>query len=85
MPKSLNYSLTKDDTLLVKGVAICLMLCHHLFNDEFGNVVFQTAQFGKVCVALFLFVSSYGLSIQYNTIQYNTIQYNTIPFPLLMQ
>jgi peptidoglycan/LPS O-acetylase OafA/YrhL len=71
MNKRIDYRLSKDDTLLIKGIAICLMLWHHLFfqHPEFGKFVFITAQFGKVCVALFLFVSAYGLTIQYsNTI-----------------
>jgi peptidoglycan/LPS O-acetylase OafA/YrhL len=75
MNESIDYRLSKDDTLLIKGIAICLMLWHHLFyqQPEFGEFVFRMGVFGKVCVALFLFVSGYGLAIQYSIIQYNTI------------
>ena len=67
----INYNLSKEDTLLVKGVAICLMLWHHLFYQtlDYGDVVYQIALFGKVCVALFLFLSFYGLTIQYEKIK----------------
>jgi peptidoglycan/LPS O-acetylase OafA/YrhL len=75
MKKAIDYSLSKNDTLIIKGIAICLMLWHHLFylHPEYGIFVYQTAKLSKLCVALFLFVSGYGLTIQYNTIQYNTI------------
>jgi uncharacterized membrane protein len=71
--RKVDYRLSINDTLLIKGIAICLMLWHHLFfqNPEFGFLVFHTAQLSKLCVALFLFISGYGLTIQYNTIQYN--------------
>jgi len=76
-----NYQFSKDDTLLIKGVAICLMLLHHLFyeNQEYGAVIFQIARFGKVCVALFIFLSFYGLTIQYQKIQNNAFV-DTIKF-----
>ena len=76
-----NYNLSKDDTLLIKGIAICFMLCHHLFyeNPEYGKVIFQTAHLGKVCVALFIFLSFYGLTIQYQKIQNNAF-IDTIKF-----
>jgi len=65
-----NFSLSIDDTQIIKGVAICLMLWHHLFlwSPEYGSFVLWIAQFGKVCVSLFLFVSAYGLTVQYNKI-----------------
>jgi peptidoglycan/LPS O-acetylase OafA/YrhL len=71
--KHIDFRLSLDESLIIKGIAICLMLWHHLFYEspEYGEIVFQTAKFGKLCVALFLFISGYGLTIQYNTIQYN--------------
>lgn len=68
------FSLTIDDTLFLKGVAIVLMLLHHLFYvrqelyDDihlFGHhyLVNEIGQFGKVCVAIFVFLSGYGLQI----------------------
>ena len=29
-----NYQLSKDDTLIIKGIAICFMLWHHLFYEN---------------------------------------------------
>ena len=76
-----NYNLSKDDTFLIKGIAICFMLCHHLFykNQEYGAVIFQIAQLGKVCVALFIFLSFYGLTVQYKKVQNNAFV-DTIKF-----
>ena len=44
-----------------------MMLWHHLFlyAPEYGTFTHQLAQLFKICVALFLFVSGYGLTIQY--------------------
>ena len=63
-------SLSSKDTGIIKGVAICLMLWHHLFlnalySGESSSVVFM-AEVGKVCVSLFLLVSGYGLACQYS-------------------
>lgn len=79
--KYISYRLTLDDSLILKGIAICCMLWHHLFYEhpEFGNVVYHTAQIGKVCVSLFLFISGYGLTIQYGKI-YNKPAYDTFKF-----
>lgn len=64
------------DSQIVKGIAILMMLFHHLFTlkklTQFNVnhlIVDQTvttaiSSFFKVCVFLFVFVSAYGLSIQ---------------------
>ena len=67
----INYALTKSDSLIIKGVAICFMLWHHLFFtfSDYGEWVQNTAYLGKVCVAMFLFVSAYGLTIQYSKLK----------------
>ena len=61
-----DYTLATQDSLLIKGLAICFMLWHHLFYEhpEYGELVQYTAILGKVCVAMFLFVSAYGLTVQ---------------------
>jgi peptidoglycan/LPS O-acetylase OafA/YrhL len=63
---SVDYHISKRDTLSLKGVAICAMLIHHLFIDESAYGVFPQyfAIVGKICVAIFVFVSAYGLTIQ---------------------
>lgn len=67
---------TKQDTKIIKGIAICFMLWHHLFGapmripiDSFtslftlnGNSVATViSMFCKICVSLFTFMSGYGL------------------------
>jgi peptidoglycan/LPS O-acetylase OafA/YrhL len=65
-----------SDTLIIKGVAICFMLWHHLFYtfSEYGDWVQNAAFLGKVCIAMFLFVSAYGLTIQYGKIEIHKFQ-----------
>ena len=68
------FNLNRTDTLVLKGIAICAMLCHHLYTgaDVIGDIVPYTGimaiigNIGKVCVAMFLFCSGYGLSAQYD-------------------
>lgn len=64
---------SKKHTLLIKGVATLLLLFHHLFykmkyfkecvvwNDDWAKALNSIAVNSKVCVALFLVVSGYGL------------------------
>ncbi len=66
-----NFS--KRHTLLIKGIATLLLLFHHLFykmkyfkecivwNDDWAKILNLIAKNSKVCVALFLVVSGYGL------------------------
>ena len=67
---------SRDDTKMVKGFAIILMLYHHLFafpnriQDGSSYITLLTftnvdsamliGLFGKMCVALFLFLGGYG-------------------------
>lgn len=61
----------KRQTNIAKGVALLLLLCHHLFLKEGGytplvvingvSVAGILSSLGKVCVAIFLFLSGYGL------------------------
>jgi hypothetical protein len=68
---------SSDDTKIIKGVAIILMLMHHLwaFPDRlsselkyvfniFGNSsIYYLGMFGKICVSLFFFLGGYGLCL----------------------
>lgn len=79
----------KRQTNVAKGIAIILMLCHHLFfNDPKSYDLFSSlcilsngvpidsflADFAKVCVSIFLVLSGYGLYISYSKfIQANII------------
>lgn len=66
---------TKDHTAIVKGVAVLLLLSYHLFGNEFVNMnmevnhaplsrdaFLQLANFGQVCVAVFVFMTAFGIS-----------------------
>lgn len=64
---------SKDHTNLVKGIATCFLLWHHLFladNGIFSEITIILAQLGKVCVTLFLILSGYGLSESFKKNQY---------------
>lgn len=70
--------MSKRESDLCKGIAILIMFFHHLFydmnfweqyeviSDPFSHKQLATfAQLGKVCVALFVFLSGYGTAKQY--------------------
>ena len=73
--------LSKTDTAGIKGIAILFMLWHHLFlnTTEYGSLTQSLAVVFKVCVALFLFVSGYGLTKQYRGLEKRNVQ-TTIQF-----
>ena len=73
--------ISKGDTTAIKGIAILLMLWHHLFlsTDEYGAWANSFAAIAKVCVALFLFVSGYGLTKQFSKLEEPYIK-NTVRF-----
>lgn len=75
--------LTRSDTTSIKGIAILLMLWHHLFLNTmaYGNLSYSLAVVFKVCVALFLFVSGYGLTKQYSQLEKPYFK-NTVKFLL---
>lgn len=62
------------DTNLSKGIAMCLMIIHHLFwnvnnmgvNIYWQDLVQKIGILGKVCVPIFLILSGYGLGISTN-------------------
>lgn len=64
---SISYHISLNQTNVIKGVAICAMLWHHLFvgSQEFSSGVERVAATCKVCVALFVFLSGYGLTIRF--------------------
>lgn len=69
--------LTKKDTKIIKGIAILLMMAHHLFafpkrmvtGFEFqpflqvGEISIERSIgiFGKICVSLYMFLGGYGI------------------------
>lgn len=69
---------TKEETNRCKGIAILMMLFHHLFNDyeEYAGYAIQywpltgdqTIHLGllcKMCVTIFVFLSGYGIAAVY--------------------
>lgn len=65
-----KITFTREDTVMVKGVAILLLLIHHMGGTNPGiPLTLQGLDFsiamehlGKVCVALFTVLSGYGLT-----------------------
>lgn len=71
--------MTAKKSLSIKGIAIILMLIHHLFTwgqadyISISNIVLPNnltiegffGVFGKLCVTLYLFLSGYGFSSKY--------------------
>lgn len=74
METKICKSLSLFDTSVLKGVALILLLCHHLFfqNTDLYNdfylmghgLVQKFGLWSKVCVAIFVFLSGYGLTTQ---------------------
>ena len=78
---------SKDSADIIKGLAIVLMVIHHTFafpnriqNVEyvllFNNLELYIAEFGRICVFIYLFLSGYGLC--YYTSKNNGISYKNI-------
>ncbi len=73
----MQQDLTKQDTQAIKGIAILLLLWHHCYYEgrypeevlsffPFLELqVINLANFFKICVSLFAFVSGYGLYVSY--------------------
>ncbi len=71
-------SFTVKDSQRLKGIAILLMLMHHLFANqsvcESYGVIFRgispdrirnISWYGKECVAIFAFISAYGITLSF--------------------
>ena len=59
-----DYRIAPSETQIIKAFAIVAMLVHHLFweHPEFGFAVNRIAIACKICVALFVFLSGYGMA-----------------------
>lgn len=69
-----SFSLSLKDTNVLKGIGLLLLLCHHLFYVQKGlyddihlagghYLVQDIGIWCKVCVAIFVFLSGYGLTV----------------------
>ncbi len=69
-----NHFFTRQDTKIAKGIAISLMIFHHLFAYGRNKLPIVTliptdslpffqwlSEFGNICVSIFLFLSGYGI------------------------
>ena len=80
--------LTKNDTRVIKGAAVILMLMHHMWAFQeriadgglkglipLGATYFFVfiGHFGKICVPLFFFLSGYGLAKRYAGIKFDAL------------
>lgn len=76
-----HNAFTKEDSVKVKGIAIILMLIHHCFLNAdrykgqevifapFSEAVWnEWGLYFKICVALFVFTSAYGLTISFKNV-----------------
>jgi len=62
MPNQFRYDI--HFTNAAKGLALCMLLWHHLFylHPEYGTLVQTSAILAKVCVAIFVMLSGFGFS-----------------------
>lgn len=78
MAETKVFEFTKKDTQLCKGFAILIMMFHHMYmsTDRFEGFkisfapftqehVVRVSSFFKICVGIFVFISSYGLVLSY--------------------
>ena len=62
--ESVDYRIAPAETQIIKAFAIIAMVVHHLFlgHPEYGLVTYHVAIACKICVALFVFLSGYGMA-----------------------
>ena len=77
--KGAQFNLSIDDSYALKGIALLMLLFHHLFYIQNGLYDDVTLHMGrekidlvnyialacKLCVAIFVFLSGYGLAAKY--------------------
>ena len=76
------FSFTREHTEMIKGVAILLMLVHHLFFFpewyvegvsyigiplRVNTVEYVIGSFGHICVSIFAFITGYGMYFSYRS------------------
>ena len=77
MRQPLPATLTRDDSQALKGIAVLLMIIHHLLINDFYDdldahilideyaltLKVRLRVLGKMCIGIFMFVTAYGYSI----------------------
>ena len=74
MRRQLPESLSRDDSMALKGIAIVLMIMHHVLIKDYyinpdtgllnNHFILRLMVLGKVCVGLFMFVTAYGYAMK---------------------
>lgn len=68
----MDFTISRKTTSVLKGIAICAMLIHHLYwcppegIENYSGLLLWLGDLGKVCVSVFLFCSGYGLTSQFS-------------------
>lgn len=84
-------ALSLNDILILKGIAICGMLCWHLFfcpnplNVEFSAFTKYVGMIGDFCVSAFLFASGYGLTVTFSKLENNLELSNKKTFTFIIK
>lgn len=66
-----KISFGKDETAIIKSVAVSLMFIHHLFLDPEGidycnqEFFYNLSAIGKICVSIYSFITGYGIYYSY--------------------
>ena len=63
----IDFRISPEETLIIKAFAVILMLLHHVLLEhlDYGPVAQGLAGTSKVCVALFVFLSGYGMTVSF--------------------
>lgn len=86
--QTVDSYLSKEFTLIIKGIAVILLLSHHLWafperlpgsitgitDYVYRGSLLIAGDFGRVCVAVFAFLSGYGKYIKYADNKINTFR-----------
>ena len=75
-PEAATRDVTTQKTELLKGIALLLLMYHHLFGSEYldgwiavipgtEGIDYVIGASGKICLAIFLFCSGYGIYKSY--------------------
>ena len=94
MMERIEDMFTKENTKQIKGIAILLMMAHHLFafpdRMPYGTMI-QTpfhisgmelteliGGFGKICVSIYMFMGGYGLFKRYASCEEKKVECNRL-------
>lgn len=86
--QTVDSYLSKEFTLIIKGLAVILLLSHHLWafperlpgsitgitDYVYRGSLLIAGDFGRICVAVFAFLSGYGKYIKYADNKINTFR-----------